>query len=136
MDEFEKNVDFEAGTVGIDDAFKRGTDWDSGTDDIGYQNPTVMYYNANPAPKEEIPNGLATAAMILGIISFFIPGVTNILAIIFGGVGISKANKGATGKNKAKAGLVCGIIATALQIIGYILWATVFSVAIAGAAAM
>lgn len=75
-------------------------------------------------------NGMATASMVLGIVGMFIPGITSILAIIFGGVGISKANKGAEGKGKAVAGLVLGIIAAATWIL---LYNFIFAAAIAAA---
>jgi hypothetical protein len=56
-------------------------------------------------------NGMATASLVLGIIGFLLP-ILSILALIFGGIGISKANQGAAGKGLAIAGLVLGIVGT------------------------
>lgn len=57
------------------------------------------------------PNGIATASLVLGILALFLP-ILGILAVIFGGIGISKANQGASGKGLAIAGLVLGIVGT------------------------
>jgi hypothetical protein len=54
---------------------------------------------------------MATASLVLGILGLFLP-ILGVLALIFGGIGISKANQGATGKGLAIAGLVLGIIGT------------------------
>jgi hypothetical protein len=56
-------------------------------------------------------NGMATASLVLGILGFFLP-ILSVLALIFGGIGISKANQGAGGKGLAVAGLVLGIVGT------------------------
>ncbi|GAB2472520.1 hypothetical protein [Jatrophihabitans fulvus] len=67
-------------------------------------------------PAQQQGNGIATAGMVCGIISvvlFWIPIVGWILAIlgiVFGGVGIAKANKGAPNKGFGIAGVVCGIV--------------------------
>lgn len=57
-------------------------------------------------------NGMGTAALILGIVSLFCFGfVTGVLAVIFGAIGIQKANNGqATNKTMAMWGLVLGIV--------------------------
>jgi uncharacterized protein DUF4190 len=60
-------------------------------------------------------NGLATASLVLGILSsvlFFtlvIAWILAILAIIFGAIGVSRANQGAPNRSMAVAGLVLGI---------------------------
>lgn len=62
-------------------------------------------------------NGMATASMVLGIISLvtsflicpatlFVP-----LALIFGLIGLSQAGKTQTGKGKALAGIICALLA-------------------------
>jgi hypothetical protein len=61
------------------------------------------------APVQRPTNGMATASLVLGILGLFLP-ILSILALIFGGIGISKANQGAAGKGLAVAGLVLGII--------------------------
>lgn len=78
-----------------------------------------------PAPQQpqQQGNGLAVAGMVLGIISIvlcwvpFLDQILALLAIIFGAIGMGKANKiGGTGKGFATAGLVMGIIAMILGI--------------------
>jgi hypothetical protein len=54
---------------------------------------------------------MATASLVLGILGLFIP-ILGVLALIFGSIGISKANQGAPGKGLAVAGLVLGILGT------------------------
>ncbi len=66
----------------------------------------------NPAEK----NGMGTAALVLGIVSFFLGGlVTAIIAIVLGHQGRKAATQGrATNGGSATAGMVLGIIATVL----------------------
>jgi len=60
-------------------------------------------------PNSLFSNGQATAALVLGILGVFIP-FAGVPAIIFGGIGISRTNQGASGRGLAIAGLVLGII--------------------------
>ncbi|TMK35191.1 MAG: DUF4190 domain-containing protein [Actinobacteria bacterium] len=55
-------------------------------------------------------NGLATASLVLGVLSLvlFFTFVI-ILAIVFGAIGVSRANQGAPNRSMAVAGLVLGI---------------------------
>jgi uncharacterized membrane protein len=59
-------------------------------------------------------NGLATASLVLGILSlvlfftFVIAWVLGILAVIFGGIGVSRANQGAPNRSMAVAGSCWG----------------------------
>jgi hypothetical protein len=61
-------------------------------------------------------NGMAVAALILGIASipFCWWGIASlamvVLAIVFGSIGIRRANAGAPQKNFAVVGLCCGIV--------------------------
>jgi hypothetical protein len=56
-------------------------------------------------------NGLAIAGLVCGIIGLVIFNfILGPLAIIFGGVGLRKANQGAGHRGMAWAGLVLGII--------------------------
>lgn len=61
-------------------------------------------------------NGLAVASLVLGITSIIFSwwGLLTlaqvVLAIIFGAIGISRANAGASGKGQAVAGLILGCI--------------------------
>lgn len=79
---------------------------------VGSERPhlqQVVY--AQPALVSRPTNGLATASLVLGILGLFIP-ILGVLAVIFGSIGISKANQGASGKGLAIAGLVLGILGT------------------------
>lgn len=88
------------------------------------QQPGYGPYAGYPQPYQQPGNGLAIASLVCGIVGLLIFWIIlSPLAIIFGGVGLSKANKGAKYKGLAIAGLVLGIVG----IIGYIiLLATVF----------
>lgn len=72
-------------------------------------------YNSNPAP---VPGkGMATASLVLGILSFFCSGIIlSILAIVFGSKAIAAGYTG----SMAKAGRILGIIALVLNIIALI----------------
>jgi len=68
---------------------------------------------SRPRPGENVTqtNGLATASLVLGILSlvlFFTFVVAWVLAVIFGGIGVSRANQGAPNRSMAVAGLVLG----------------------------
>jgi hypothetical protein len=72
----------------------------------------------------QLKNGMGTAALVLGILGivlFFFPYISVILAllgVIFGGIGIQRANRGeANNKGMAIAGLVCGIVGLVISII-------------------
>jgi hypothetical protein len=62
------------------------------------------------------------ASLVLGILTvvfFFtiwLPWLLGALAIVFGALGISKANKGAGQKGMAIAGLVCGAVGIVISI--------------------
>jgi len=77
----------------------------------GQRAPYQPMYVASPPG-----NGVAVAALVIGItcVVFSWWGlftlVQVVLAIVFGSVGISKANRGANGKGMAVAGLVLGLI--------------------------
>jgi len=56
-------------------------------------------------------NGLAIAGMVCGIVGLFLANVIlGPLAIIFGGVGLSRANRGAGHHHMAVSGIVLGIV--------------------------
>lgn len=86
---------------------------------VGPPPPPPRSYNGD-GPIEGPRNGLGTAALICGIIAVglsFIPVLNaftwplGILAIVFGAIGWSRANKGrATNKAFAITGLVLGIV--------------------------
>jgi hypothetical protein len=71
-----------------------------------------------PQPQQQPGNGFAIASLVCGIIGLIIFGIIlGPLAVIFGGVGLSRANRGASGKGLAIAGLVMGTIATIAAIV-------------------
>ena len=74
-------------------------------------------YGDYPQP-QRTSNGLAVAALVCGIIGFLFFGIVlGPLAAIFGGIGLSRANRGASGRAMAIAGLVLGVIDTVVAII-------------------
>jgi len=88
-----------------------------------YQQPNQGGYA--PAPpsyggyvQPQQGNGLAIAGLVCGIIGlFFLWIVLSPLAIIFGSIGRSRANRGASGKGMATAAIVLGIVG----IVGYVI---------------
>ncbi len=84
--------------------------------------PAMTGWTVPPASPPQAANGLAIAGMILGITSvifcwwglFSLAQV--VLAIVFGGVAINRANRGAPHKGMAVAGLVCGIVGAVLYL--------------------
>jgi hypothetical protein len=91
-------------------------------------NPPDYGFTSSQDPGSQQPvtsqgNGLAVAGLVLGIIAIPASILTlldipiGVLGIIFGGVGIAKANKiGGKGKGMAVAGLICGAIGLILAI--------------------
>ncbi|EWC60748.1 putative integral membrane protein [Actinokineospora spheciospongiae] len=79
-------------------------------------------------------NGIGTAGFVTGLLGLLFSwlGIVGLILCIIGvslsGVGISKANKGqATNKGLAVAGLVCGVIGLAIDVIVIIAVASVFA---------
>ena len=68
-------------------------------------------------------NGMGTAALVMGILQFFCLGtVGSVLAIVFGKIGMNKADQGlATNRGSAKAGFILGIVCLALTVLGIII---------------
>ena len=80
--------------------------------------PTGNYVTPPPAAGGGQSNGMAIAALVLGILTFVCLGpVAGILAIIFGFLGMKKANETGTGKGMSIAGIVLGAVGTVLSII-------------------
>jgi hypothetical protein len=74
-------------------------------------------YGGYPQPSRGT-NGLAIAGLVCGIIGLLIANIIlGPLAIIFGGIGLSRANKGASGKGMAIAGIVLGIVDVVIWIV-------------------
>lgn len=78
-----------------------------------------------PMPQQK--NGMAVAALVLGIISlvlfcfWYLAIPCGILAIIFGSIGGKRAKAGASGGGMAKGGLICGCISVGLALVVFIL---------------
>jgi site-specific recombinase len=99
------------------------------------QQPQQPMQPQYPPPQAGPPKGLATAAMVLGIVGlvFSIAGCTwflgiplDILGIVFGAVALAKVKSGqATGESMAKAGLICGIIGIVVVIVWFIIAFTI-----------
>ena len=68
-------------------------------------------------------NGMGTAALVMGILQFFCLGtIGSVLAIVFGKIGMNKADQGlATNRGSAKAGFVLGIVGLALTAVGIVI---------------
>lgn len=75
----------------------------------------------------ERTSGFAIASLVMGIVGFFFNPLA-ILAIIFGGIGLSQTNKDPNlkGRGMAVAGLVLGIIVGIIWIIAIIWWSAAF----------
>jgi len=73
------------------------------------------------APQEG--NGLAVAALVLGILSIvlfwfpFVNWILALLAIIFGAIGMAKGKRVGKGRGMAITGLVCGVLCVAISVI-------------------
>jgi uncharacterized membrane protein len=89
--------------------------------------PVTPGQPAGAAPQ----NGMGTAALVMGILQFFCLGtIGTILAIVFGKIGMNKAEQGlATNGGSAKAGFILGIIGAVLTVIGIIVYIILFAVA-------
>lgn len=88
---------------------------------------------AQPNPNYGVApqNGMGTAALVMGILQFFCIGtIGSILAVIFGKIGMNRADQGlANNRGVAKAGFILGIIGLALSAVGLIVWLIAFGVA-------
>jgi len=84
-------------------------------------------------PGAQPQNGMGTAALVMGILQFVCLGpIASILAIVFGKIGMNKADQGlATNKSVAQWGFWLGIVGLILSVIGIILWIIIFAVAAA-----
>ena len=79
-----------------------------------------MSYPPPPPPPGAAPqNGMGTAALVMGIVQFFcFPLIGAVLAIVFGKIGMDRADRGlATNRGSAKAGFILGIIGLVLVIL-------------------
>ncbi len=78
----------------------------------------------DPAPPQQAQqrNGAATAGMvcgILGLLLFWLPilgWLLAILGIVFGGVGIARARRGAPNEGLGMTGVVCGVLSLVIYV--------------------
>ncbi len=94
------------------------------------QQPVYQQQMGMPQGPEK-SSGLAIASMVLGIVSLvlsccvpYVPVVLALLAVVLGGVSLSKKQGG---KGMAIAGLVCGIIGLVPSVIVIISGAAIYS---------
>lgn len=104
-----------------------------GYEQPAYTNPgqySTPGYGQFQPPGPQPQNGFGIAGMVLGIVSlvfsvccgFFGAVPLGTAAIVFGGLGLGKANKGeATNKGMALSGIICGGISYAIAIVLLIL---------------
>jgi hypothetical protein len=90
-------------------------------------NPPPPPYYPYPylIPRQRRTNGLAVAALVLGIVWLY--GLGSVLAIIFGGVAMNQCTRdpdGYSGKGMAVAGLVLGILGLGLMMVLILVAAT------------
>ena len=88
------------------------------------QMPPVQPQYYTPQQPQKLPAGLAITSMVLGIVSLamfclsYLSIPCAIVAVVLGAIALNKVKRGeAGGKGMAVAGLVCSIIALALDII-------------------
>ena len=97
--------------------------------------PTPYPGGAYPPPAPPAPdNGMGIAAFILGILSVccVAPIVGSILAIIFGRIGMNKADQGlANNKSMAQWGFWLGIAGLALTVVLFAVYAVILVFAVA-----
>lgn len=98
-------------------------------------NPTAPHYGDQPGR-----NGAATAAMVCGLVAVVIAWiplvvvaglVLAILALVLGGRGLRRSRETGAGKGRAVTGLVTGVVALGLSVVGVVLTIDVFGEVIA-----
>jgi hypothetical protein len=63
-------------------------------------------------------NGLAVAGLVCGVVGVFVLNIVlGPLAVIFGGVGLRNANRGASGRGMALAGVILGVFDIVLFVV-------------------
>lgn len=91
--------------------------------------------------RTDTQNGFGIAALVLGIVGLALGwgtlGIPSILAIIFGAIGIRKANEGvATNKPMAQWGMWLGIVGVALGVLLTLLFGAAIMLEVLEAATM
>ncbi len=71
-------------------------------------------------------NGMAVAALVLGILSFFCSALAGLPAIVFGFLGFAKASQTGRGKGMAITGMILGLAGTVITgVAGYFIYVAV-----------
>jgi hypothetical protein len=76
-----------------------------------------------PMPGTARTNGFAVASLVLGVVgvvltlTFRLGLISDVLAVVFGGLGMSKAREGAPDGGLAKAGLILGLVGLGLLLV-------------------
>ncbi|EXX85325.1 hypothetical protein BG53_08985 [Paenibacillus darwinianus] len=87
---------------------------------------------SRPQPQPPKTNGKSIAALVLGILSIVIPYlglIIGIIAIVFSSISLKEIKRsGEQGKGLAIAGLVCGIVGTALYAVIILIVLLAFSI--------
>ena len=117
-----------------------GGQWGS-TPSSGSAAPTVTHWPAQPAQAQPAGNGVAVAALVLGVaglvlfvglgfgIAFFVNLPCSILAWILGVQGKRKVDRGETSERRgmAHAGMVLGIVGVVAGVLGIVAWVLTFA---------
>ncbi len=87
--------------------------------------------------QQDLPQGMAIAALVTGILSLTLCGLfTAIPAIICGHIGVKQANNGeASGRSMAIAGMIMGYASLAITVLVIILYVVIVVIAVGTAAA-
>lgn len=100
----------------------------------------VAHGGVGPGPYGQPGNRAATAALVCGIIAMLIAWiplvvvagfVLAILAVVFGARGLASSRESGVGRGRAVTGLITGVVALGLAIVGVILTVSVFREVIA-----
>lgn len=98
-----------------------------------YSAPPVQKGFPSGPSMQPLPQGMAVAAMVCGILSLTFCGcATGIPAVICGYIGMKQADQGqAGGKGMAVAGLIMGIVNLVLTGLVFLFYIALFGLAIA-----
>jgi hypothetical protein len=81
-------------------------------------NVEYPHLSASDAPATARSNGLAIAGLVCGIVGLFIANIIlGPLAIVFGGIGLSRANRGAPHRGMSIAAIILGIVAIGVWVV-------------------
>ena len=85
--------------------------------------PAAVATPTPPMPAAASTNGFAVASLVLGVVgvvltlAFRLGLISDVLAVVFGALGMSKAREGAPNGGLAKAGLILGLVGLGLLLL-------------------